>query len=77
MNIDLPLYETKNKLPEKPGLRSYEYVKCLIFVNGSWEIGMWNCEHLCWDDDECDDFRYHPHEPTHWSPLPPPPTGAA
>ena len=65
--------ETAKRLPGKPGLRSYEHVRCLIFVNGDWEIGMWNCEHLCWDDDEGDDFRYDPTVPTHWMPLPPPP----
>jgi len=69
--------ETASELPKKPGLRSYEYVRCLIFVNGDWEIGMWNCEHLCWDDDEGDDFRYHPTKPTHWMPIPAPPKGGA
>lgn len=65
--------ETKNRLPEKPGIEGYEYVRCLIYVAGSREIGMWNCEHLCWDDEHGDDFRYHPTQPTHWMPLPPPP----
>lgn len=65
--------ETRKELPKKPGKSNYEYVRCLIFVNGNWEIGMWNCEHLCWDDDYGDDFRYDPYKPTHWMPLPPPP----
>lgn len=65
--------ETARELPKKPGLKNYEHVRCLIFVNGKWKIGMWNCEHLCWDDDDGDDFRYHPTEPTYWTHLPPNP----
>ena len=64
---------TIDRLPEKPGIDSYEHVRCLIVVNGEIEIGMWNCEHLCWDDDEGDDYRYDPYTPTHWMPLPAPP----
>lgn len=64
---------TTDRLPEKPGIDSYEHVRCLIVVNGEIEIGMWNCEHLCWDDDEGDDYRYDPYTPTRWMPLPAPP----
>ena len=64
---------TTDRLPEKPGIDRYEHVRCLIVVNGEIEIGMWNCEHLCWDDDEGDDYRYDPDKPTHWMPLPAPP----
>ncbi|MDH7787701.1 hypothetical protein QBD01_003728 [Ochrobactrum sp. 19YEA23] len=66
---------TGDRLPEKPGLSDYEYVECLIFVNGSVEIGHWNCEHLCWDDEDHDDFLYNPQGPTHWRPLPTLPSG--
>lgn len=66
--------ETSERLPEKPGIERYEHVRCLIMVRGCIEIGMWNCEHLVWDDDEGDDFRYNPKEPTHWRPLPEPPS---
>jgi hypothetical protein len=62
--------ETRTRLPAKPGVREYEHVRCLIFVDGEWDIGMWNCEHLCWDDREGDDFLYPPHKPTHWMQLP-------
>jgi hypothetical protein len=61
---------TRDRLPEKPGLKSYEQIPCLIFVDGDWEISVWNCEHLCWDDASGDDFRYHPNKPDLWLPLP-------
>jgi hypothetical protein len=64
---------TADKLPEKPGAKSYEHVRCLIFIHKEWRIGMWNCEHLCWDDEDGDDFLYEAREPSHWQPLPPPP----
>lgn len=64
---------TTDRLPEKPGIDSYEHVRCLIVVNGEIEIGMWNCEHLCWDDEEGDDYLYDPDTPTHWMPPPPRP----
>jgi hypothetical protein len=68
--VHLLFTKTSDALPEKPGLSSYEYVQCLIVVNGEWEIGNWNCEHLVWDDEECDDFKYEPTQPTHWAKLP-------
>lgn len=65
--------KTSDRLPEKPGLKSYEYVDCLIYVKGEVLQRPWNCEHLCWDDAHYDDFEFHPTEPTHWTPLPPEP----
>lgn len=50
--------------------RQSVHVRCLIFIKGEWQIGMWNCEHLCWDDQHGDDFLYQPTEPTHWANLP-------
>ena len=66
--------KTRDSLPVKPGKASYEQIPCLIFVNGEIELSVWNCEHLVWDDSSGDDFRYSPHQPSHWQPLPPPPT---
>lgn len=60
-------------LPKKPGLKSYEYVDCLIFHKGEIKKRPWNCEHMCWDDDEYDDFYCNPLEPSHYMPLPTPP----
>ena len=64
-------------LPKKPGLKSYEYVDCLIFHNGEIKKRPWNCEHLCWDDEEYDDFYCDALEPTYYMRLPAPPTEAA
>lgn len=61
---------TKDRLPEKPGKRDYEYVDCLIYHKGERKIRPWNCEHLCWDTEDYDDFFAEPTEPTHWMPLP-------
>ena len=65
--------KTSDRLPEKPGKKSYEYVDCLIYINGNVQQQPWNCEHLCWDDTHYDDFQYEPTKPTHWMPLPTPP----
>lgn len=63
---------TADRLPEKPGKRSYEQIECLIKLpNGDIEVSMWNCEHLCWDDADGDDFRFDPGQPSHWMPLAP------
>ena len=65
--------KTSDRLPEKPGKSHYEYVECLIVYKGDVIKRPWNCEHLCWDDEEHDDFFCDPKEPTHWMPLPEPP----
>lgn len=62
--------KTSDRLPEKPGQKSYEYVDCLIFHKGEIKQRPWNCEHLCWDDEHYDDHYCDPLEPTHWQPLP-------
>jgi hypothetical protein len=68
--LGLAWNKTVDGLPKKPGLKSYEYVECLILKkDGDIEIGMWNCEHECWDDEECDDYRYDPTEPVAWLPI--------
>lgn len=62
--------KTEEGLPQKPGLRDYEQIECLIYLpSGDLEISMWNCEHEVWDDAEGDDFRYDPLYPTHWLAL--------
>ena len=61
--------KTEDGLPQKPGLKSYEQIDCLIYIKGSYEVAVWNCEHDCWDDSDGDDFRYHPREPLCWLPL--------
>lgn len=64
--------KTTDGLPQKPGLKSYEQIECLIMLpNGDLEISMWNCEHEVWDDAEGDDYRHDPCKPTHWMPLAP------
>lgn len=62
--------KTSDKLPEKPGLKNYEQIDCLVFHKGEIKHLVWNCEHLCWDDHTGDDFYCQPKEPTHWMPFP-------
>lgn len=64
---------TKERLPEKPGIKDYEQVLCLIYWKGEISLVWWNCEHLCWDDSSGDDYLCDPKDPTHWMPLPAPP----
>lgn len=62
--------KTADALPEKPGKHSYEYVWCIIRMkNGDTLIRPWNCEHLVWDDEHCDDFQFDPKEPLAWIAL--------
>lgn len=65
---------TAERLPVKPGKADYEYVDCLIFHKSEIKLRPWNCEHLCWDDENYDDFYCAAGEPTHWMPLPAPPS---
>ena len=60
---------TADRLPEKPGIKDYEYVDCWIFVNGEVLQRPWNCEHLVWDDVYYDDAEFEPLEPSHWMPC--------
>ena len=62
--------EPKNGMPIKPGLKSYEYVDCLIVKNGDVFIRPWNCEHLCFDDESRDDHDCDVSEITAWAHLP-------
>lgn len=62
--------KTGDALPKKPGKESYEYVWCIIRMpNGDTLIRPWNCEHLVWDDEECDDFQFEATKPIAWIPL--------
>lgn len=65
--------KTIDRLPTKPGKSSYEHVDCLIFYRGQILQRPWNCEHLCWDDEDYDDYFCDPLAPTHWRELPEPP----
>lgn len=64
---------TSDRLPAKPDQTRYEHVDCLIVYRGQVLRRPWNCEHLCWDDEEGDDFFCDATAPTHWRPLPKPP----
>jgi len=65
--------KTSDELPKKPGIANYEYVDCVIFVNGEIKFRPWNCEHLCWDDEHYDDFAFEATKPTHWAKINRPP----
>lgn len=69
MNVKELWISTKERLPEKPGISSYEYVDCLILYKGDILLRPWNCEHLCWDDEHRDDYFLDPQEPSHWLPI--------
>ena len=64
---------TTDKLhPNKPGLRPYEQVPCLIVRNREILLRQWNCEHLVWDTEDGDDFYCEANKDvTHWMTLPP------
>lgn len=66
--------KTSDELPKKPGIRDYEYVDCLIYYQGEILARPWNCEHLCWDDEHGDDWFCDALAPTHWMPMPKPPS---
>lgn len=62
---------TADKLhPDKPGLRPYEQVPCLIVRKGEVLLRQWNCEHLIWDTEDGDDFFCNPGDVSHWMRLP-------
>jgi len=68
--------KTSDRLPEKPGIKRYEQIPCLVVRagrRGHVELLVWNCEHLCWDDSEGDDHDCDPYQVSHWMPLPEPP----
>lgn len=48
---------TKDKLhPDKPGIRDYEQVECLVIPKGGClQMMCWNCEDEVWDDSQGDD----------------------
>lgn len=60
-------------LPNGPGRETYEYVDCLIYHKGEIKMRPWNCEHLCWDDEDRDDFYCDAMEPSHYMIVPAPP----
>lgn len=60
---------TEERLPEKPGKSHYEHVDCLVLKQGYIEHLMWNCEHLCWDDEAGDDYNCDAMAVSHWMPM--------
>lgn len=67
----------QDRLPEKPGKKSYEYVDCLIVYKGEVIQRPWNCEHLCFDDVDYDDFFCNAVDVDWWMPLPKAPDAKA
>lgn len=65
--------KTTDRLPQKPGKASYEYVDCLVVYKGRVLKRPWNCEHEVWDDEHYDDFWAEATEVDYWMPLPEPP----
>ena len=59
--------------PDKPGKASYEQIRCLVVHNGEVLIRWWNCEHLCWDDEQADDHFCNVADVTAWMLAPEPP----
>lgn len=68
---DSPWIKPSDRLPEKPGKCVYEYVDCLIVHQGEVKMRPWNCEHLCFDDEDYDDFFCTAGEIEWWMPVPP------
>jgi hypothetical protein len=65
--------KSMHDLPEKPGKMAYEQIDCLIVYRGDVLRRTWNCEHLCWDDEEGDDFFCDPLDASHYMLTPYPP----
>lgn len=64
----LPKWISVNdRLPEKD-------MECLIYLDKDRVKSVWNSYHLCWDDRHSDDYLCDPKTPTHWMPLPEPPS---
>lgn len=59
-----------DRLPEKPGKKYYEYVDCLIVHKGEVKARPWNCEYLCFDDVNYDDFFCGPEHVEYWMLVP-------
>jgi hypothetical protein len=64
-------FQLTTDLPEKPGKKGYEHVYCLVYAPSEGAlVRTWNCEHLCWDDEDGDDYSSLNGHITHWMPLP-------
>lgn len=59
--------------PDKPGKANYEQIRCLVVYRGETLLRLWNCEHLCWDDEEGDDWFCDVDDVTAWMLAPEPP----
>jgi hypothetical protein len=57
------------KHPDKPGLESYEHVPCLVIHRGMLLFRLWNCEHLCWDDEDGDDYYCDAGAVSYWAEI--------
>ena len=64
---------TEKPHPDKPGVKRYEQVPCLVVHGGEILLRQWNCEHLVWDTEDGDDFFCRAADVSHWMPLPPMP----
>jgi hypothetical protein len=71
MSDGLGWISTKDKLhPDKPGLKPYEQVACLVVYKCEVFIRLWNCEHLVWDDEDGDDYFCSAEDVSYWMLLP-------
>ena len=70
MNNNLPWESPQtDRLPVKPGKRSYEQIPCLVITSFGFVILQWNCEHKCWDDESGDDYVCDAMEVNYYIPL--------
>jgi hypothetical protein len=57
--------------PDKPGMSRYEHVLCLVNrKNYGMNVLAWNCEHLCWDGADMDDYECGVSDVLAWMALP-------
>lgn len=61
--------KTSDEQPQKPGISAYEYVPCIVWMDGEIKLLQWNCQHLCWDDEFGDDHFAEAIDVDYWMPL--------
>lgn len=65
--------DVKDRLPERKPNVGYSQVWCLCVYRGEVLILVYNHEHICWDQEDGDDYFCDVSAVSHWQPLPKPP----
>jgi len=57
--IEWIVVNSLDDLPKKQ-TKSYELYDCLVSIKGRVRHLVWNCEHICWDQGDGDDYCCDP-----------------